>query len=75
MKYQAKEATLMEIRAMSMRKLRAYCEMTDWQDEQAVDELREREADTEFDEEMDDTPSLQNCDDWGTGEGRWHGRM
>lgn len=23
----------------------------------------------------DDTPSLANCDDWGTGEGRYHGRM
>ena len=23
----------------------------------------------------DDTPSLANCDDWGTGEGRFHGRM
>lgn len=22
-----------------------------------------------------DTPSLENCDDAGTGEGRWHGRM
>lgn len=24
---------------------------------------------------QDDTPSLANCDDWGTGEGRFHGRM
>lgn len=23
----------------------------------------------------DDTPSLSNCDDWGTGEGRYHGRI
>lgn len=23
----------------------------------------------------DDTPSLANCDDAGTGEGRWHGRI
>jgi hypothetical protein len=23
----------------------------------------------------DDTPSLANCDDWGTGEGRYHGRI
>lgn len=26
-------------------------------------------------EEHDDTPSLANCDDAGTGEGRYHGRM
>jgi hypothetical protein len=25
--------------------------------------------------EVEDSPSLENCDDWGTGEGRWHGRM
>lgn len=23
----------------------------------------------------EDTPSVQNCDDWGTGEGKYHGRM
>ena len=23
----------------------------------------------------DDTPSLENCDDWGTGEGQYHGRI
>lgn len=26
-------------------------------------------------ETPDDTPSLANCDDAGTGEGRWHGRI
>ncbi len=26
-------------------------------------------------EPPDDTPSLANCDDAGTGEGRWHGRI
>lgn len=26
-------------------------------------------------EEPEDTPTLENCDDAGTGEGRWHGRM
>jgi hypothetical protein len=23
----------------------------------------------------EDTPSLENCDDWGTGEGKYHGRI
>lgn len=27
------------------------------------------------DEIPEDTPSIPNCDDWGTGEGRYHGRM
>lgn len=25
--------------------------------------------------EIEDTPSLENCDDAGTGEGRYHGRI
>ena len=25
--------------------------------------------------EDNDSPELQNCDDWGTGEGQYHGRM
>jgi len=24
---------------------------------------------------IEDTPTGQNCDDWGTGEGRYHGRI
>jgi len=24
---------------------------------------------------IEDTPSVVNCDDWGTGEGRYHGRI
>lgn len=32
-------------------------------------------ADEDDARDHDDTPSLQNCDDWGTGEGRYHGRM
>lgn len=38
----------------------------------------EGKDDEEFAEEFevpDDTPSIDNCDDAGTGEGRWHGRM
>lgn len=33
--------------------------------------------DVDFDElnESEDTPMVANCDDWGTGEGRFHGRM
>lgn len=27
------------------------------------------------DDVPDDTPRLANCDDWGTGEGRYHGRI
>lgn len=26
-------------------------------------------------EEPEDTSCVQNCDDWGTGEGQFHGRM
>lgn len=25
--------------------------------------------------EPEDTPCVEHCDDWGTGEGRYHGRM
>ena len=25
--------------------------------------------------EPEDTPCIENCDDWGTGEGRFHGRI
>ena len=25
--------------------------------------------------EPEDTPSVENCDDWGTGEGQYHGRI
>lgn len=47
------------------------------------DELDEAQSDEPYlgaerwhgpDATPDDTPSLSNCDDWGTGEGRWHGR-
>ena len=35
--------------------------------------------DAQFDDEPYDTPCIEdgrdNCDDWGTGEGRYHGRV
>ncbi|MBX4004307.1 hypothetical protein [Ralstonia pickettii] len=37
--------------------------------------LYEWSCEEELDCEPDDTPSVANCDDWGTGEGRYHGRM
>lgn len=27
------------------------------------------------DDFVEDTPTVANCDDWGTGEGRYHGRI
>lgn len=40
---------------------------------------RERAEDVEFFGEPEDTPRLEsgrdNCDDWGTGEGQFHGRV
>lgn len=30
------------------------------------------DADDDF---IEDTPAVANCDDWGTGEGRYHGRI
>lgn len=27
------------------------------------------------DDGIEDTPTVANCDDWGTGEGRYHGRI
>ena len=42
-------------------------------------ERRERTEDTEFFGEPMDTdciePGVHNCDDWGTGEGQFHGRV
>ncbi len=66
-----------QIRAMSTKKLHAYCVLTDWSDELATEELAERHADEEFESGFreDTTRELQHCDDWGTGEGRYHGRM
>jgi hypothetical protein len=29
----------------------------------------------EDEDEPEDSPTLANCDDWGTGEGRYHGRI
>jgi len=44
----------------------------DWID----DELQaEAEDHAEYLENIEDTPCLQSCDDWGTGEGQFHGRM
>lgn len=40
-------------------------------DEWMVDVMRDR-ADQPIPE---DSPCIQSCDDWGTGEGRYHGRM
>lgn len=31
--------------------------------------------DDDEDDGIEDTPMVANCDDWGTGEGRYHGRM
>lgn len=35
----------------------------------------EEAHDREINGEPDDTPCVAHCDDWGTGEGRYHGRM
>ena len=48
--------------------------------DEAVDELlhdwaAEAAHDRELYGEPEDTPCLANCDDWGTGEGRFHGRI
>lgn len=37
-------------------------------------EREELEEEEEF-EGIEDSPCLQNCDDWGTGEGAYHGRI
>lgn len=44
-------------------------------DEDGYDPADELDARDHDDQPHDDTPSLANCDDWGTGEGRYHGRM
>lgn len=52
-------------------------------DDAVEDQLQEWEADAAEDREIlgipDDTPCLErgchNCDDYGTGEGQFHGRM
>lgn len=35
----------------------------------------ERAEDFELNGYPEDTPCIQSCDDWGTGEGQYHGRM
>lgn len=37
--------------------------------------VREDAHDRQMMGELPDTPSIAHCDDWGTGEGRYHGRM
>lgn len=41
--------------------------------------MREYQAEAEYERETfggpEDAPSVANCDDAGTGEGRFHGRM
>lgn len=45
----------------------------------AADLLYDWECEAAEDREMhgepEDSPCLQSCDDWGSGEGRFHGRM
>ncbi|TDV39559.1 hypothetical protein C7405_101678 [Paraburkholderia caballeronis] len=47
--------------------------------EEMADVLAEWAADAVLDREMygepDDTPHIESCDMWGTGEGCYHGRM
>ena len=40
-----------------------------------VAELEDDEPHPDMYPEDNDSPELQNCDDWGTGEGQYHGRM
>jgi hypothetical protein len=47
--------------------------------EEMADILREWAEAAAIDREMsgipEDSPSVESCDTWGTGEGRFHGRM
>ncbi len=73
---------LMSAREEAIARLRAQGEAAATEQEISegmADVLREWAADAALDRELygepDDTPCLQSCDDWGTGEGRYHGRM
>lgn len=44
--------------------------------DQLLDDWRVESAqDRDLYGEPEDTPTVENCDDWGTGEGRYHGRI
>lgn len=51
----------------------------DWDYDSVQDYLYDAAQDLAQDRELhgwpEDTPSIANCDDAGTGEGRWHGRL
>lgn len=56
-----------------------YLDCTDWSahatEQEANDYLVEQYGLDEQREPPEDSPTVENCDDWGTGEGRYHGRM
>ena len=62
------------LEGLSFRKLQRHCEAHP-DDAEALELLQELAYDHDPLDYPDDTPCLQNCDDAGTGEGRWHGRM
>lgn len=64
----------MNIENMTIRQLINHCDRHP-NDEAAWELLQERSEEYPAEEELCFDDSLQNCDDWGTGEGRYHGRM
>lgn len=62
------------LESLSFRKLRLHVDNNP-EDQEAVELFREQSYGLDSNDLPDDTPTVANCDDWGTGEGRWHGRM
>lgn len=62
------------LEGLSFRKLRQHLENHP-DDEDAREIYAEQCHGEDFTDMPDDAPTVANCDDWGTGEGRYHGRM
>jgi len=73
---------LSHLRAAEADVRRRFPELTGEEFDNAVEDLldewyRAESADSFYGREIEDMPCLEiaHCDDWGTGEGRYHGRI